>query len=134
MFFSPLFPRPPTAVAIKYVVVKEHSRTGIGARAFFNALDVYIGRPQSVDQTFDLSPHTHIGETVVLLYKGYISSDTVRVWFFLEDMNMSRFQQGPTYEQIWERMSEKHGLHVSHLNIAPVKRKSGIIEWENYNK
>ncbi len=31
-------------------------------------------------------------------------------------------------------MKEKYGLHVSHLNIAQVKRKHGIIERENYNK
>ena len=31
-------------------------------------------------------------------------------------------------------MQEKYGFHVTHLNIAQVKRKHGIIERENYNK
>ena len=39
-------------------------------------------------------------ETVVQLSKGNISSQNVRVEFSLEDMDMSRFQQGATYEQI----------------------------------
>ena len=49
-------------------------------------------------------------------------------------MDMSRFQQGATYEQIQDWVQEKYGFHVSHLNIAQVKRKHGIIERENYNK
>ena len=49
-------------------------------------------------------------------------------------MDMSRFQQGATYEQIQAWVQEKYGFHVTHLNIAQVKRKYGIIERENYNK
>ena len=66
-------------------------------------------------------------ETVVQLSKGNISSQNVRVEFYLEDMDMSRFQQGATYEQI----QEKYGFHVTHLNIAKTKRKCGIIERQN---
>ena len=72
-------------------------------------------------------------ETVVQLSKGNISSQNVRVEFSLEDMDMSRFQQGATYEQIQEWVQEKYGFHVTHLNIAKTKRKCGIIERENYN-
>ena len=54
--------------------------------------------------------------------------------FSLEDMDMSRFQQGATYEEIQAWVQEKYGFHVSHLNIAQVKRKYGIIERESYNK
>ena len=49
-------------------------------------------------------------------------------------MDMSRFQQGATFEQIQEWVREKYGFHVTHLNIVQVKRKHGIIERENYNK
>ena len=73
-------------------------------------------------------------ETVVQLSKGNLSSENVRVEFSLEDMDMSRFQQGATYEQIQNWVQEKYGFHVTHLNIAQVKRKHGIIERENYNK
>lgn len=54
-----------------------------------------------------------------------ISSQNVRVEFSLEDMDMSRFQQGATYEQIQKWVQEKYGFHVTHLNIAKTKRKSG---------
>ena len=68
-------------------------------------------------------------ETVVQLSKGNISSQNVRVEFSLEDMDMSGFWHGATYEQVQER----YGFHVTHLNIAKTKRKCGIIERENYN-
>ena len=73
-------------------------------------------------------------ETVVQLSKGNISSQNVRVEFSLEDMDMSRFQQGATYEQIQDWVQEKYGFHVTNLNIAQMKQKHGIIERENYNK
>lgn len=73
-------------------------------------------------------------ETVVLLSKGNISSQKIRVEFDLEDMDMSGFRRGATYEQIQDWVQEKYGFHVTHLNIAQVKRKHGIIERENYNK
>ena len=72
-------------------------------------------------------------ETVFQLSKGNISSQNVRVEFSLEDMDMSRFQQGATYEQIQEWVQEKYGFHVTHLNIAKTKRKCGITERINYN-
>lgn len=75
----------------------------------------------------------HIFETVVQLSKGNISSQNVRVEFSLEDMDMSGFQQGATYEQIQAWVQEKYGFHVTHLNIAKTKRKCGIIERQNYN-
>ena len=79
-----------------------------------------------------LDKNSHV-ETVVQLSKGNISSQNVRVEFSLEDMDMSRFQQGATYEQIQAWVQEKYGFHVTHLNIAKTKRKCGIIERENYN-
>ncbi len=96
-----------------------------------------------------LSGSIHV-ETVVQLSKGRwtssgrpfsadrsgaktISSQNVRVEFSLEDMDMSRFQQGATYEQIQDWVQEKYGFHVTHLNIAKTKRKCGIIERQNYN-
>ena len=48
----------------------------------------------------DMFPFTGHVETVVLLSKGEIDSKKVRVEFSLEDMDMSGFQQGATYEQI----------------------------------
>ena len=81
----------------------------------------------------DMFPWTRHVETVVLLSKGNISSEKIRVEFNLEDMDMSKFQQGATYEQIQDWVQEKYGFHVTHLNIAKTKRKCGIIERQNYN-
>jgi len=81
----------------------------------------------------DMFPRADHVETVVQLSKGNISSQNVRVEFSLEDMDMSRFQQGATYEQIQAWVQEKYGFHVTHLNIAKTKRKCGIIERENHN-
>ena len=72
-------------------------------------------------------------ETVVQLSKGNISSQNIKVEFSLEDMDMSGFRQGATYEQVQEWVQEKYGFHVTHLNIAKTKRKCGIIERQNYN-
>ena len=85
-------------------------------------------------QCVDMFPRTYHVETVVLLSKGEIDSKKVRVEFSLEDMDMSGFQQGATYEQIKEYVLEKHGLKVSSLYISQVKRKCGLEVGENYNK
>ena len=90
-------------------------------------------KPINIFQFVDMLLNWKFIETVVQLSKGNISSQNVRVEFSLEDMDMSRFQQGATYEQIQEWVQEKYGFHVTHLNIAKTKRKYGIIERENYN-
>ena len=72
-------------------------------------------------------------ETVVLLSKGEIDSKKVRVEFSLEDMDMSGFQKGATYEQIKTYVLEHSGLKVSSLYISQVKRKCGLDVGQNYN-
>ena len=49
-------------------------------------------------------------------------------------MDVTAAESKATYEEIRERVQEKYGFHVTHLNIAQVKRKDGSIERENYNK
>lgn len=84
------------------------------------------------DMSLSLDNNTHI-ETVVLLSKGEIDSKKVRVEFSLEDMDMSGFQKGATYEQIKAYVLEKYGLKVSSLYISQVKRKCGLDVGQNYN-
>ena len=81
----------------------------------------------------DLFPGTAHVETVVLLSKGEIDSKKVRVEFSLEDMDMSGFQKGATYEQIKAYVLEKYGLKVSSLYISQIKRKCGLDIGQNYN-
>lgn len=77
--------------------------------------------------------HTTHVETVVLLSKGEIDSKKVRVEFSLEDMDMSGFQKGATYEQIKAYVLEHTGLKVSSLYISQIKRKCGLDVGQNYN-
>ena len=64
---------------------------------------------------------------------GEIDSKKVRVEFSLEDMDMSGFQKGATYEQIKAYVLEKYGLKVSSLYISQIKRKCGLDIGQNYN-
>ena len=81
----------------------------------------------------DMFPGTRHVETVVLLSKGEIDSKKVRVEFSLEDMDMSGFQKGATYEQIKAYVLEHSGLKVSSLYISQIKRKCGLNVGQNYN-
>ena len=81
----------------------------------------------------DMFPGTRHVETVVLLSKGEIDSKKVRVEFSLEDMDMSGFQKGATYEQIKAYVLEHSGLKVSSLYISQIKRKCGLEVGQNYN-
>ena len=84
-------------------------------------------------QPVDMFPWTKHCETVVLLSKGEIDSKKVRVEFSLEDMDMSGFQKGATYEQIKAYVLEHTGLKVSSLYISQIKRKCGLDVGQNYN-
>ena len=92
-----------------------------------------LGYPAVKARAVDLFPRTAHVETVVLLSKGEIDSKKVRVEFSLEDMDMSGFQKGATYEQIKAYVLEKYGLKVSSLYISQVKRKCGLDVGQNYN-
>lgn len=84
-------------------------------------------------QPVDMFPWSAHVETVVLLSKGEIDSKKVRVEFSLEDMDMSGFQKGATYEQIKAYVLEHTGLKVSSLYISQIKRKCGLDVGQNYN-
>ena len=98
-------------------------------------LELLQGRGYRVEKAVgvDMFPWTGNVETVVLLSKGEIDSKKVRVEFSLEDMDMSGFQKGATYEQIKAYVLEKYGLKVSSLYISQVKRKCGLDVGQNYN-
>ncbi len=52
----------------------------------------------------------------------------------MDEMDLTAAESKATYKEIQDWVQEKYGFHVSHLNIAQVKRKHGIIERENYNR
>ena len=76
------------------------------------------------------NPHA---EAVVYLSKGNISTKHIRVEFDLENLDTSGFQTGATYDELQAWVQANYGFHVTHLNIAQVKRKHDLDMRENYN-
>ena len=81
----------------------------------------------------DMFPATCHVETVVLLSK-LNTKQHIEVELNLDELDLTAAESKATYEEIREYVLEHTGLKVSHLYIAQVKQKYGIIERENYNK
>ena len=81
----------------------------------------------------DLFPRTAHVETVCLLSKLNIKQH-IEVEIKMDELDLTSAESKATYEEIKEYVFEHTGLKVSHLYIAQVKQKYGIIERENYNK
>ena len=92
-------------------------------RAYYTVEDV---------QPVDLFPLTRHVETVCLLSKLH-GDKHIEVEVTMDEMDLTSAESKATYEEIKAYVLEKFGLHVSHLYIAQVKRKCGIIERANYN-
>ena len=84
-------------------------------------------------QPVDMFPRTHHVETVVLLSK-LNTKQHIEVELNLDELDLTAAESKATYEEIREYVLEHTGLKVSHLYIAQVKQKYGIIERENSNK
>ena len=85
-------------------------------------------------QAFDQFAHTLHVETVCLLSKLHEAKHHVNVTLDMDELDITSAESKATYEEIKDYVLEKHGLQVTNLYIAQVKRKCGIIERENYNK
>lgn len=81
----------------------------------------------------DLFPGTAHVETVCLLSKLQ-SKEHIEIEVAMDEMDLTSAESKATYEEIKAYVLEHTGLKVSHLYIAQVKQKYGIIERENYNK
>ena len=81
----------------------------------------------------DLFPGTAHVETVCLLSK-LNAKEHIEVELDMDELDLTTAESKATYEEIKEYVLEHTGLKVSHLYIAQVKQKYGIIERENYNK
>ena len=88
-----------------------------------------VEKVQPVDQ-FGNTVHV---ETVVLLSK-LNTKQHIEVELNLDELDLTSAESKATYEEIKAYVLEHTGLKVSHLYIAQVKQKYGIIERENYNK
>ena len=81
----------------------------------------------------DLFPGTAHVETVCLLSKLQ-SKEHIEIEVKMDELDLTSAESKATYEEIKAYVLEHTGLKVSHLYIAQVKQKYGIIERENYNK
>ena len=81
----------------------------------------------------DLFPGTAHVETVCLLSKLQ-SKEHIEIEVKMDELDLTAAESKATYEEIKAYVLEHTGLKVSHLYIAQVKQKYGIIERENYNK
>ena len=72
-------------------------------------------------------------ETVCLLSKLQ-SKEHIEIEVAMDELDLTSAESKATYEEIREYVLEHTGLKVSHLYIAQVKQKYGIIERENCNK
>ena len=88
--------------------------------------------PQKAEAV-DLFPRCAHVETVCLLSKLQ-SKDHIEIEVKMDEMDLTSAESKATYDEIREYVFEHTGLKVSHLYIAQVKQKYGIIERENYNK
>ena len=84
-------------------------------------------------EAVDLFPKCAHIETVCLLSKLQ-SKEHIEIEVKMDEMDLTSAESKATYEEIREYVLEHTGLKVSHLYIAQVKQKYGIIERENYNK
>lgn len=80
----------------------------------------------------DLFPRTGHVETVVLLSQQK-PKFTVDIEINLDEFDRTAAEAKATYQEIKDYVYDKYKLKVSHLNIAQIKQKYGIIERQNYN-
>ncbi|MCI9552451.1 MAG: recombinase family protein, partial [Acutalibacter sp.] len=71
-------------------------------------------------------------ETVCLLSK-LNTKQHIEVELNMDELDLTSAESKATYEEIKEYVLKHTSLKVSHLYIAQVKRKHGIIERANYN-
>ena len=83
-------------------------------------------------QPVDMFPFTNHVETVVLLSQQK-PKFTVDIDINLDEFDQTAAEAKATYQEIQHYIYKKYKLKVSHLNIAQIKRKYGIIERQNYN-
>ena len=81
----------------------------------------------------DMFPRADHVETVCLLSK-LNAKQHIEVEVKMDELDLTAAESKATYEEIREYVLEHTGLKVSHLYIAQVKQKYGIIERGNYNK
>ena len=83
-------------------------------------------------QAADLFPRCAHVETVVTLSRKK-PDDVIEIDLDLDELDITAAEAKATYPEIKEYVLNHHGLKVSSLYIAQVKRKCGLEVGENYN-
>ena len=109
---------------------KRNTRFVKNSTKYFVKCDYTV---KAAQHDFDMFLHTQRVETVCLLSKLNVKQH-IEVELIMDEMDLTAAEKKTSYEEIKEYVLEKFGMKVSHLYIAQVKRKYGIIERENYNK
>ena len=73
-------------------------------------------------------------ETAAFLSKLSEAKHPIEVQVDMDELDLTSAEAKAAYKEIQDWVQEKYGFHVTNLNIAQVKQKHGIIEWENDNK
>lgn len=97
-------------------------------------LETLTARGYAVERAccVDMFPGTGNVETVCLLSQRKPDAQ-IEVNLEMPELELSSAETKATYEEIKSFVLEKHGLKVTNLYIAQVKRECGIMEKENYN-
>ena len=97
-------------------------------------LEILTARGYAVERAccVDMFPGTGNVETVCLLSQRKPDAQ-IEVNLEMPELELSSAETKATYEEIKSFVLEKHGLKVTNLYIAQVKRECGIMEKENYN-
>lgn len=74
----------------------------------------------------------NIVETIFLLFQRRPDT-TIDVNLDISELEVSKAEKKAIYEEIKSYVQEQHGLKVTNLYIAQVKRECRIVERENYN-
>lgn len=90
------------------------------------------GYKAQIAKPVDMFPWTDKVETVVILSK-LSNAPKIEVKIKMSELDLTEAEAKATYDEIQEYVKQQTGLHVTHLNIAQIKRKHGIIERVNYN-
>ncbi len=89
-----------------------------------------VGRDFDINHV--LQPKSETDETVVLL-STQKTKRRINIVIDTDSLDLTREEAKATYEQIKAYIMEKHGVKVSNLYIAQIKRKCGIKLAENFN-
>ncbi len=93
---------------------------------------IKVGYKPEIAVPVDMFPMTEHVETVCLLTKLNVN-EHIYIDLEMSELDITSAEKKASYEQIKSYVLEHTGLKVSHLNIAQIKRKHGIIERDCYN-